>query len=140
MSLSCTRMGLREKTVVSTDQYLADYSDGSFWEKAKTTLKAAGEKVLKLALKLYFSAQDADTPVWAKTTIYSALGYFICTIDAIPDITPLVGFSDDLGALSLALATVAMYVKPEHSDAADAKLQSWFGESESSSDERDVGA
>ena len=125
---------------MSTDQYLKDYSEDSFWKKAHTAVKAAGEKVLKLALKLYFSAQDADTPVWAKTTIYSALGYFICTIDAIPDITPLVGFSDDLGALSLALATVAIYVKPEHAQAADAKLERWFGESTSSDDERDSDA
>ncbi len=118
---------------MSKDQYLKDYSENSFWQKAQSALKAAGEQVLRLALKLYFSAQDTDTPVWAKTAIYSALGYFICTIDAIPDITPLVGFSDDLGALTLALATVAVYVKPEHADAADDKINLWFGASNSES-------
>lgn len=118
------------------DQYLKDYSESSFWEKAQSVLKAAGEQVLRLALKLYFSAQDTDTPVWAKTAIYSALGYFICTIDAIPDITPFVGFSDDLGALTLALATVAVYVKPEHTDAANDTIQRWFGTSNSESESK----
>ena len=111
------------------DPYMRDYSEEGFWNKAQSAIKSAGSKVLRLALRLYFSAQDSDTPAWAKTAIYSALGYFICTIDAIPDLTPIVGFSDDLGALTLALATVAIYVKPQHVDAADAQLNRWFGES-----------
>ena len=114
---------------MSNEPYVRDYSEQGFWDKAQSGLKSAGAKVLRLALRLYFSAQDSETPVWAKTAIYSALGYFICTIDAIPDLTPIVGFSDDLGALTLALATVAVYVKPEHVKAADAQIHRWFGDS-----------
>lgn len=51
------------------------------------------------ALKMYYAATDADTPTWAKTTIYGALGYFISPIDVIPGITPLVGYTDDVGVL-----------------------------------------
>ena len=113
-----------------TEQYTSEYSEEGFWAKLNRTIKEAGEQVLTLALTLYFSARDPDTPRWAKTTIYSALGYFICTIDAIPDLTPIVGFSDDLGALTLALATVAAYIKPSHKDAAKDKVKSWFDEPE----------
>jgi uncharacterized membrane protein YkvA (DUF1232 family) len=42
--------------------------------------------------------------------IFGALVYFIAPIDAIPDLTPLVGFTDDLGALAAALAMVSIYV------------------------------
>ncbi|MGB0648360.1 MAG: YkvA family protein [Bradymonadia bacterium] len=111
----------------SSRQYADEFSDAGFWEKLRAGIKGAGENVLRIALRLYYSARDPDTPAWAKTTIYSALGYFICTLDAIPDLTPVLGFSDDLGALSLALATVAAFVKPDHIAAADAKMETWFG-------------
>ena len=65
---------------MSKDQYLKDYIENSFWQKAQSALKAAGEQVLRLALKLYFSAQDTDTPVWAKTAIYSSKFPRKCTV------------------------------------------------------------
>lgn len=48
-------------------------------------------------------------------------------MDAIPDIVPGIGFSDDLGALALALAIVLIHVKPEHKRQADERLKVWFG-------------
>ena len=66
---------------------------------------------------LYYCCLDGDTPVWAKTVIVSALGYFITPLDAIPDLMPGVGFADDLGAVALAMATVLAHVKPEHTAA-----------------------
>ena len=108
------------------EKYSTEYSEPKFWDKVTQAVKSAGEETLRLALKLYFAAADSDTPAWAKTTIYSALGYFICTFDAIPDLTPVLGFSDDLGALTLALATVASHIKPAHADKADQKVADWF--------------
>ena len=64
----------------------------------------------------------------AKTIIVAALGYFIAPMDAIPDVMPGVGFSDDLGALAVALAAVAMHIKPEHRQQAKEKLTTWFGD------------
>ncbi|MCK5727051.1 MAG: DUF1232 domain-containing protein [Thiotrichaceae bacterium] len=104
-----------------------EYSDDSFWEKVKGYALSAGEAVLKPALKMYYSAQDADTPIWAKGTIYGALGYFISPIDAIPDIVPFVGYSDDLAILVAAIAAVAAYIKPEHEEQAKEILNQWFG-------------
>ncbi len=91
-----------------------EYSDDSFWDKVKKYAKIAGKNVLEPALKLYYALQDRDTPAWAKTVIIGALGYFISPIDAIPDITPVVGYSDDLGVLIAAVATVGAYIKKEH--------------------------
>lgn len=42
--------------------------------------------------------------------IIGALGYFILPLDLIPDFAAGVGFTDDLGALGLALIQVAMYI------------------------------
>jgi uncharacterized membrane protein YkvA (DUF1232 family) len=55
------------------------------------------------------------------------LGYFICPLDAIPDAAPFVGYSDDLGVLALALATVATYTTVDVKEKARAKMKDWFG-------------
>ncbi len=103
------------------------YSDESFWEKMKNFAKKAGCKVVYAALLLYFALQNPQTPAWAKTVIIGALAYFISPIDAIPDVTPIVGFSDDLGALAAALGVVAVFIDEEVKEKARAKLSDWFG-------------
>lgn len=111
---------------MSEDKFSAAYSDGSFWEKAKNHAKSAGSEVMEPALKMYYAATDSDTPTWAKATIFSALGYFIFPLDAIPDVAPLVGYTDDLGVLAAALATTAANIKEEHVKKAKETLARWF--------------
>ncbi len=108
--------------------YSDNYSETGLWDKLAKFAKSAGREVVEKALILFYAASDPDTPKKAKTIIFSALGYFILPLDAIPDITPILGFSDDLGALALALATVAAHIKPEHREAAKKKAIQWFGE------------
>src|SRR5262249_43185933 len=48
---------------------------------------------------MYFCMLDPKTPLWVKGTAAAALAYFILPADAIPDILPLVGMSDDAGVL-----------------------------------------
>ena len=108
------------------DQFTQAYSDGSFWDKVKGFGKAAGETVLEPALKLYYSASDPDTPAWAKAAIYGALGYFIFPIDAVPDIAPIIGYTDDLGVLAAAGATTAAHIKDEHTQKAKDTVKQWL--------------
>ena len=106
------------------------YSERGFWEKVKRFAKVMGVGVLKPALQLYYAAQDPDTPASAKAIIYGALGYLITPIDAIPDLTPVVGYADDLGVLVAALAVVGAHIKPAHTERAKETLSQWFGEEE----------
>lgn len=103
-----------------------EYSDDSFWLKIKQFAKKAGREVVENALCLYYAARKPDTPRWAKTIIFGALAYFITPLDAIPDLTPLVGFTDDLGALAAALAMVSMYVDDSVQQQAADKSSAWF--------------
>ena len=104
---------------------MSDYSNDSFWEKCKSVLKSAGCEVIEKALWLYFVAQKESVPASVKATIYGALAYFILPLDAIPDITPLIGFSDDLGALMLAIKLVSDHIDDEVKSSAKAKMASW---------------
>lgn len=95
-------------------------------KKSKRHAKKAGEKALSPALEMYYAAQDSDTPLWAKSTIYGALDYFIMPVDAVPDITPMMGYTDDIGIMAGALAVVAAHIKEEHAERAKATLKRWF--------------
>lgn len=105
----------------------ANYSDGAFWAKVKQFAKKAGTKVIYFALLLYYALMSPNTPAWAKTVIVSALAYFICPIDLIPDTIPVIGFSDDLAALAAALKAVDTCITPDVKAEAKAKLGEWFG-------------
>lgn len=112
--------------------YTDAYSESSLREKLTRYARSAGREVVEKVLLLYYALQRADTPAWAKATIIGALGYFIAPLDAITDFAPLVGYSDDLGVLALALATVASQIDDDVKQKAQARLQSWFGASDSS--------
>jgi len=106
--------------------YRHHYSETFFWNKIWCFAKSAGKKMITLALTLYACFRDADTPAWAKTVILGALGYFIFPLDQLPDIAPLVGYADDFGVLTAALAMVAAHVKPEHRAWAETKVSILF--------------
>jgi uncharacterized membrane protein YkvA (DUF1232 family) len=104
-----------------------DYSETGFWEKLTGYALQAGKDVVEKALMLYYAAQRPDTPSWAKTTAFAALAYFILPTDAIPDLTPMIGYTDDLGALTVAIATIAAYIDDDVKKRAANKLEEWFG-------------
>lgn len=104
------------------------YTEQGFWNKLKSYAKSAGREVVEKALLLYYAAQEETAPAWAKATIAASLGYFIVPLDAIADLTPAVGYGDDLGVLVLALAAVAQYVNDDVREKTSAKLQQWFGD------------
>jgi len=111
----------------NTDNFSKNHEDSSFWEKIKGFADTAGREVIEKALSLCYSLLDSDTPIWAKTVIIGALGYFISPIDAIPDLTPFIGYSDDLGALVSAVITVGAHIKAEHKAKAQETIKVWFG-------------
>ena len=107
-------------------EYAREFSDASFWKKLNRFARLAGRQVTEKALYLYFAVQDPAMPSWAKAVVYGSLGYFILPADAIPDLLPGVGFTDDLGAMAAALAVVIAHVTPEVRAKARRHLRAWF--------------
>jgi len=112
---------------IANPTYEQAYSDQRFWRKATRHASAAGRQALEKALWLYYAVQSPATPKWARRVIYGALGYFVLPLDAIPDLAPLVGYTDDLSVMTAALATVAFYINDDIKRQASDKLQAWFG-------------
>lgn len=112
------------------NEYEQAFSEQGFWEKLKHYALGAGREVVEKALLLYYAMQEEKAPAWAKATIAGALGYFIVPLDAITDLTPVVGYADDLGVLALAIAAVAAYINDDVRAKAAAKMHDWFGAEE----------
>ncbi len=62
----------------------------------------------------YYCATDPQTPLKYKAALVSALAYFVLPIDAIPDVIPGVGFTDDWGILAAAITFASKAITEDH--------------------------
>lgn len=105
----------------------ARHNPDSLWRKLSRHARKAGRDVVEKALQLHYAARRPDTPTWARSTAYGALAYFVLPFDAIPDFIAGVGYTDDLGVLAVAIATLAYYIDDDVRAQASERLRTWFG-------------
>ena len=53
-----------------------------------------------------------------KAALIGALAYFVLPADAVPDVLPLVGYTDDAAVLAAAIKFVTSHITPDHREAA----------------------
>ena len=104
------------------------YSEDGLWDKMSSVAKNAGVKVIYMALLLYYTVVSPHTPIKYRTIIFGALGYFILPIDLIPDLLPVIGYTDDVAALAIAISSVSAAITPTIKGKAKAQLHRWFGD------------
>jgi uncharacterized membrane protein YkvA (DUF1232 family) len=66
----------------------------------------------------YFCAFDRNTPRRVQVALIGALAYFVLPFDFIPDMLPIIGFTDDAAVLATAIRLVAVHIMPQHREAA----------------------
>lgn len=103
------------------------YDNNRLKEKLLSCLKYLGEEGLRNALRLYYTLKKPDLPAHARAVILGALGYFILPLDAIPDLLPVLGLTDDIGILAAAVATVAIHMDDDVKAKAEARLAALLG-------------
>lgn len=91
-----------------------------FWRKTRRL--AAKLPFAEDLVAAYYCAFDHETPLSVKTTLFGALAYFVLPTDIIPDVLPLIGFTDDAAVLATAIKLISSHMKPVHRDAARAAL------------------
>ncbi|MFN7119044.1 MAG: YkvA family protein [Saprospiraceae bacterium] len=109
-------------------KYTKKFSENKLWQKFSRFARQIGIKAVYSALLMFYAYRRTDTPKWAKNIILGVLGYLLTPIDAIPDLSPILGYTDDLGVLSFGLVTIAAYINKDVREQARKKLQDWFGE------------
>ncbi|MGE0594789.1 MAG: YkvA family protein [Hyphomonadaceae bacterium] len=98
-------------------EYSRAYSEGAF--KSKLGALAGLEKLIDAARQVHALLRDPTTPLWVKGVCIAALGYLIVPTDAVADIVPVLGYGDDLAALTAALAAIASRLPAAQSSAQD---------------------
>lgn len=92
----------------------------SFWIKLKRV--AAKIPFAEDLLAAYYCAFDRETPRHVQAALLGALAYFILPFDFMPDVLPVLGFTDDAAVLATAIRLVAGHITPDHRKAAHAAL------------------
>lgn len=73
-------------------------------------------------LAAYYCAFDRQTPRHVQAALLGAIAYFVLPFDFVPDMLPILGFTDDAAILATALRMVASHIRPEHHEAARAAM------------------
>jgi uncharacterized membrane protein YkvA (DUF1232 family) len=87
-----------------------------FWGKLKRF--AAQLPFAEDLLTAYYCAFDRNTPNHVRAVLLGALAYFVLPFDFVPDILPIVGFSDDAALIAGSIKLIWMHIKPDHRAAA----------------------
>ena len=110
------------------ERYNRLFSENRFLQKLTRIWRKAGIQVVYAALLIFYAYRRKETPGWAKNIAFGVLGYLISPIDWLPDLSPIIGYTDDFGVLMFGLVTIAAFVNDEVKSKARAKLSEWFGE------------
>ena len=116
----------KENINLEKEEYKKEYNEKSFFDKLKKVLKVVGVKGVYMLLLLYNTLQRKDIPPKEKSIIIGALGYFILPLDALPDITPIVRYSDDIFALGMAILKVMPYIDDKMKEKSREQIIKWF--------------
>ena len=92
-----------------------------FWIKFKQVV--AKLPFAEDLLAAYYCAFDRETPRHVQVALLGALAYFILPFDFMPDMLPILGFTDDAAVLATVIRMVASNITSEHREAARAALK-----------------
>ena len=114
-----------EQAIVGKDKH---YSDKKFLSKIKRVGSKIGKEALQAAATLFVALKSPDMPKSSKLIVLGALGYFILPVDIVTDFLPLVGLTDDVTVIMMALGKVYFSITDEMKEEAAMLADKWTGE------------
>ncbi len=108
------------------NKYKNKFSSKKYLKLIRIKPGKIGSKAIYTSLLLFYAFRRDETPSWAKNIIVGTLGYLVSPIDLIPDLTPVLGYTDDLGMLSFGLVTIASFINKDVKEKAIERLNKWF--------------
>ena len=109
--------------------YQKHFDNNAFWELLLNSAKSIGKVPVRNALILYYLYMEGlDSK--EKLLVLGALGYLILPLDLIPDVIPIVGWTDDAAALAYVAKKIMDSVSSSAwamaTAKANQKLAEWF--------------
>lgn len=110
----------------------------TFWPKFRRF--AARLPFAEDLVAAYVCAFDRNTPRHVQVALVGALAYFVLPFDFIPDMMPLIGFTDDAAVLATAIRLVSSHITDDHRAAAHRLLAGGEGAQDTSAQDNDTSA
>lgn len=97
----------------------------AFWPKLRklVTSTAASLPFVEELLAAYYCAFDRETPRHVQAALIGAIGYFVLPFDAIPDVLPVLGFTDDAAVVATVVRLMTAHITPAHRAAAKRAIE-----------------
>lgn len=112
--------------MIQFDSFARHYNENSLFRKIRRYASIAGSKLIYPVLILYYVMIDSGTSIVNKMSIAAALGYFIFPLDALPDLTPVIGYGDDFAIIVFTLSRISSSVTDEITQKAKMRIAEWF--------------
>ena len=93
----------------------------AFWPKLRKV--AVSLPFVEDLLAAYYCAFDRKTPRYVQAMLIGAIGYFVLPFDAIPDMLPILGFTDDAAVVAGVIRLVTSHITPSHRAAAKQAIE-----------------
>ena len=116
----------RPFTKEEMDAMRREAQDGeSLFARSFARLKGLGRRMpfAEDLLAALYCALDPATDKKVKLILFGAAAYFLMPVDAVPDLFPLLGFTDDAAVIAAAIAAVRTSINDSHRDKARDTLQ-----------------
>ncbi len=108
--------------------YMPYFDPLKLMERIKSLAGNLGKRMVYMLLLFFYAFKRKDTPGWARNIIMGSLAYFLAPLDGIPDLTPFLGYTDDMGVLSFGLVAIAAYINDDVKINARKTLKNIFGD------------
>ena len=97
----------------------------SLFKRTRERLKKFGSRIpfAEDLLAALYCALDPATDRKVKLILFGAAAYFLMPMDAMPDLFPIIGFTDDAAVIAAAIAAVRSGITDSHRDKARETLK-----------------
>jgi uncharacterized membrane protein YkvA (DUF1232 family) len=121
------RFAAKRDLPMATDHSVGFEPADELAKDRESVRKQFWRKLKRLAVKLpfaedllaaYYCAFDRQTPRHVQAALLGAIAYFVLPFDFVPDMLPVLGFTDDAAILATALRMVASHINEDHREAA----------------------
>lgn len=93
-------------------EYSKDYNEENFYNKIKKYGKKIGITPIYLSFLIFHSIKSKEIPTFMKAPLLGAIGYFVSFIDFLPDLTPIIGYCDDVTIIVSSLVLISTKITP----------------------------
>lgn len=104
-----------------------NFFKSAFLNSLRKKIKHISSSLLYSTLLMYYAFRRKETPAWAKRIVMGAFVYLLSPFDAIPDLSPVIGYTDDMGVMLYGLVLIAAYINHDVRTSARHTLESWIG-------------